>query len=79
MERTKYSHYEYVILEEDIPVWDHNGPNGNTMKGYSYIIFYWHEYYNEEAEIDSHEWYSTAMEAEDAVQDHIDRLEDGEM
>ena len=42
MERTKYGIYEYVILEEDIPVWSDKGPTSAITKGYSYIIFYHH-------------------------------------
>lgn len=76
--REKYSCYEFEINCEQVPAWSKEGKTDKTVNGFTYKIYYWHDYYNCEDTIDSDEWFDTEQEARFAVIGHISKLENGE-
>ena len=78
MSREKYSCYEFEIDCERIPVWSQEGRTDKHIDGFTYKIYYWHDYYGCEDNISSDEWYYSKDEANNAAIDHIDLLENGE-
>jgi hypothetical protein len=76
--KEKYSHYEFQISHELIPVWASTGKTDKTVDGYVYKIFRERDYMGYEDDLESEEWYYTEQEARVAAEERIDLLESGD-
>ena len=74
--KTKYSCYEYEVYQET--ELEHELTHTVKHVYWMYRIYEWNDYHGCEDYITSDEWYPTEDGANQAAEDHIDRLENGE-